>query len=251
MGIIVCLGLPGSGKTAATVREMVLNSHKKIYTNIIPKKPRKTPHIKKLDRSMIVSKEMTGYKGVKNPQPVYELKLNQDFWKGVSSDGPIDCVLDEIHTMLDARKFGSKLNKIMTDFLALIRRVLGQSQTGHGDLYLITQLDRRLDVIGREMATQIRYHVCHYSKMCMDCNAAWNESSETPEPYQKCPRCSSHKLKRYAFYIEIWKFQNMQAYQMWREFGAKMFYDHHHITDIEDYFQYYDTMQWENLISEY
>ena len=246
------LGNIGSGKSLCAVREMVQNiAHKTFYTNIIPKKPRLTPHIKVLKPEMIIEKEITGYKKKKDgsEEPVIDLKLNSKFWKEVPK--PISVVLDEAHDFMNARRSASKVNIILGKFLALTRRILGESDYADGDLIFITQLDRRIDIICREMAHQIRYHVCHYQVNCLNCGCGLMENSETPERAVICPLCHSHKLKKSNFSIEVKHFCNIFAYTGWKEFGMKTWHRHYIISDIEKYFEFYNTLQWDNLFEDY
>lgn len=236
-----------SGKTASMVREMVMNkSHRAYYTNIMPKKKKLTPQIKTINANMIIQKNIISHK--KNGEPNYELKLNEEFWRKLHE--PLNVVLDEAHMVLNPRRSMSKVNIIMTDWIAMIRRILGEADSGYGDLTLITQLPQRLDNIARDMATHIRYHIGHYKKSCTNCQLTWSESSEHPEPVWLCPRCGNFKIKKHSNMIECYHFSNMNMFLDWKMSGAKTEHRHYYITDIEDYFPYYDTLQWENLLSD-
>lgn len=198
---------------------------------------------------MIVLKEETGVK--KNGEKTYDYKLNIDFWKKQSKKQPISVVLDEAHAIIDARRSMSRTNRLFNQWLSLIRRVLGQSESGYGELVFITQLHNRIDCVAREMATQVRYHICHYSKKCKKCCSSWSESSESPEPLHVCPACGSSKVIKCNHRIESYHFKNMQAYTTWKDFGINTFYRHYLTDDIERYFPLYDTLQWENLLTNY
>ena len=251
MAIILVLGNIGSGKTLTIVREMVRNDQGlKFYTNITPAKPRLTPHIKKINASMIVLKELKATKKKRDgtEEPVYEFKLNKEFWKSI--DEPITIVLDEVHTMFDARRGFSKVNNIFGDFLAMLRRVIGEDPMVQGDLILITQLSRRVDVIGRDMVHQVRYHICHYTKQCQRCFARWHETSEVPEPVKVCPVCGHNRLKKTHLSIEVKHFAGMTAYDGWKEWGMNTWHRHYFVNDVEGYFKYYSTTQWEDMFSE-
>ncbi|MDX1373497.1 MAG: zonular occludens toxin domain-containing protein, partial [Nitrososphaeraceae archaeon] len=142
--IRISLGNPGSGKTACEVREMILNRSKRhVYTNINIKKKRTHPHIKLLKPEYIIQKEIKKIisSGKNKGTSIYDYTLNTDFWKSITD--PINVVLDEAHTIVNARRSMSKINILVTDWLALIRRVLGQSASGYGELVLITQLPNR------------------------------------------------------------------------------------------------------------
>lgn len=206
-------------------------------------------HVIPIKHEMIIKKVLTGYKKTKDGQePVYDKKLNKEYWQAIKE--PITCVLDEAHAIINARRAMSKINIIVTDWLALLRRVLGSSESGYGELILITQLPNRIDIIAREMATQIRFHKCHYKKICKRCSTVWQENSEMPEGLWECPNCHSPNIKKYDHVIEVWHFASMRHFNTWKEFGQTSFYKHYLVNDIEKYFKYYDTLQWDNLFSD-
>ena len=244
--ISIWLGLPGSGKSACAVRYMLSKAKRTTFSNIIMNTKDKMFHELKMD--MLVKKELLKTK--KDGTPVYEYKSNEEFWKKARKKyGPMNVVLDEAHIIMDSRKSQSKVNKIMNDTLAVIRRVLGSKDSHSGEMMLITQLDRRIDVIAREMATSVRYHVCHYVLKCSECKSKFPENSETPEKLLSCPCCGSTKLNKCNFNIEVWHYRNMDAYDMWKEYGMRTHHMHYFVRDIEKYFPMYDTEQWENMLS--
>lgn len=245
--IRISLGNVGSGKTACEVREMALNRlNRKIYSNIITK----IPHCMALSSDMIVQKNIVSVKKTRQGEerPVYDLTLNVDYWKNIKE--PINVVLDEAHSIMNSRRSMSKANILISDWLALIRRVLGATSEGYGELVLVTQLRNRIDIIARDMAHQIRYHVCHFNKRCRRCGISWSESSEQPEGQWSCLSCGSTELVKEGHVIEVWHFQGFDMYDAWKEFGQKSFYKHYYITDIEKYFHLYNTLQWDNLFSD-
>lgn len=248
--IKIILGNVGSGKTAFAVREMCLNQNRrKTYSNIktnLPNQINITPE-------MIITKEIVDYKRNKRTgenEPVYNFKLNMDYWQKLKNV-PLNVILDEAHLIINARRSMSKVNIIVGDWMALIRRVLGQAESGYGELVLISQLPRRLDVIAKDMATCIIYTKCHYLKSCKKCGVTWRENSEMPESINECPNCNAWQIKKYNHSLEVWHFKNMLNFQMWNDFQQKNYYKHYVITDIEDYFKHYDTMSWDNLFSAY
>lgn len=245
--IKILLGSVGSGKTASCVRELVLNpSNKVTYSNIITNK---IPNNIVIDHKMIVQKELLKEK--RTGEKVYSYKLNRKFWEeAVEKHKSINVIIDEAHTILSSRKSMSKINQILTDWMALLRRVLGSTTAGYGELTLISQLDRRLDIIAREMATKVMYHLCIYKKKCKKCHLYWHETNETAEPRMFCPRCRNTDLIKYDHIIEVWHFVNVDKYVSWKYFGKKTYHLHYFITDIEKYFPYYNTLQWDNLIAE-
>lgn len=246
------LGNVGSGKTACYVREMYKNpTHRKTYSNIVT---RNIDNNVQITSDMLVKKEVAGYKkkkGQDEPSPVYEKKFNKEFWMDVTKkEKCINVTLDEAHTLMDARRSMSTRNKIMGDYMAMLRRILGSSPSGYGTLTLITQLDRRIDVIAREMSTQVRFHRCHYNKLCQSCGAFWKESNDDPEPAYSCLSCGSPDIKMCNHVIEVWHFKNIDAYDQWLNWGQKTFHLHYVVRDIHKYFKFYDTLQWDNLFTE-
>ena len=243
------IGKMGSGKTACMVREMILNKDDKTtFANIIIHK--KCKNVVQIKREMIINREQISTK--KDGTPIYKYEFNSEFWKETRQKyNGINVVLDEAHTLIDSRRAMSKENVIMNDFMALLRRILGDSGDGYGELVLITQLGRRLDVIARELATSVHYHIAHYQRQCRGCCYTFNEHNEINDKINICPICGNNKFKKFKFIIEKFEFENVDMCDIWIETGRKTYFKHYYITDIEQYFPYYDTFQWENLISEY
>jgi len=225
------------------VRNLVLNPAKRTtYSNIITKGIKSnvviTPEI-------IINKQEVSRK--KNGTVVYDMSLNKDFWKNIKE--PINVVIDEAHSIINSRRSMSKVNVIMSDWMSLIRRVLGADSTGYGELVLITQLYNRIDIIAREMATQIRFHRCHYLKECLNCGKKWKEHNDMPEPQWNCTRCKSHNIKKFNHIIEVFHFRNMDFFLDWEQDGRPTYHRHYYVRDIEKYFGNYDTLQWDNMFS--
>ncbi len=240
------LGNVGSGKTASMVREMMLNTDEKTtFSNIMIKN--KKANVVQISRDMIFIEKEFIEKGKK----VIKTIFNADFWKGVKDKYPngINVVIDEAHTLINSRRAMSKDNVIMNDFMSLLRRILGDSG-GYGELVLITQLGRRIDVNARELATSIHYHICHYQRNCSKCDLHFWETNEIYEKPKVCPLCGG-KLTKSNFVIEKFEFDNIENLDLWLDYKQKTYKRHYYITDIEKYFKFYDTFQWENLISEY
>ena len=245
--IRIFLGNIGSGKTAMAIREMIhSNPNMKTYSNIITKKQVRNTTI---SAGMIIKKEVMKIK--KTGEAVYKKTLNVEYWKKVQEkEGAINVILDEAHTIINPRRSMSDTNKVMTDFLALLRRILGNSPAGYGQLTLITQLDRRIDVIAVEMATNVRFHLCHYLKTCQKCGNVYRENNDHPDPIFQCPNCSSWDIVKHSHIIEVWEFSNMDKYKAWDEFRYRTYFKHYYVNDIENYFSLYNTLQWDNLISD-
>ena len=246
--IKLVLGNIGSGKTATVVRYLKQNPHKIFLTNI-DTKGRDFKHVLKLKSDMVIRKEVIKVK--KDGTEVYKLKLNIQFWKDlIKKYKAVNVVIDEAHIFFNPRRSMSKLNIIMTDFLALLRRVLGSTE-GTGELILITQLSRRLDVIAKEMATDVSYCIHHYKMKCSKCKSTWQENNEQADIKFNCPRCNSHFIKRIKSYIEIYKFKNIDLFNSWYNMRYKGYYSHYMISDIEKIFGNYETLQFNDLFSEY
>lgn len=196
---------------------------------------------------MIFKKEIKRYK--KNGEPEYKLKFNKEFWlEAQKKYKNFNVILDEAHILLSSRNSMSTKNKIMMDFLAVIRKIIG-GQVENYILY-ISQLDRRLDIIAREMCNNVKYCRCWFNKTCKECNYTWIENNETPEPLFNCPRCQAKRPEKTNHLIEVWHFQNINLYESWRVFGLKTYHQRYFITDIEQYFGFYNTLQWDNLLSD-
>ncbi len=247
--IRIIVGNVGSGKTALAVREMFHNVNKRnTYTNI----QTQLPNTVEINAEMIMKQEIVDHKTNKKTGetiPIYKQTLNIDYWKAIKE--PINVTLDEAHSIINARRSMSKTNIIITDWIALIRRILGENSTGYGTLTFITQLPKRIDSIAREMATQIIYCRMHYQMKCAECATYWTENTEMPETVQSCPRCNSIKLIKSHHTIEAWNFKNIDHYELWYEMNKQTFYKHYFIKDISKYFNLYNTLQWDNLFSTY
>jgi hypothetical protein len=252
MAIILFLGNIGSGKTVSAVKEMVDNvDNRKFYTDIIPTKQRLTPQIVQLNPDMMVIKQLKRTLKHRDgkTEDVYDYKLNDQFWLDRRNEKK-SIVIDECHKYMDARRSYSKVNKLFNDFLALARRIVEDSQGG-GNMIFITQLGRRADVILREMAHEVKYHKCWYHKTCKSCGAHWQEHSDMPDGarFHVCPACHGYDLVKHGHVIEVFCFDSIKTFQLWDEFGknTQMFYKRYFISDITNYFKYYDTHQWSNM----
>lgn len=241
-------GNVGSGKSASMVRYMRNNPQKKFITNInVHGKGFK--NVMKLKAEMIIKREPTGVK--RNGQETFKLKLNIDFWRDlVKKEGEINIIIDEAHIFLNPRRSQSSLNLCMTDWLALLRRIVG-SNDNNGDLILITQLSRRLDIIAKEMATNVKFCIHHYVTRCSNCQLQWEETNETPNKFKVCPRCNSFRINKVKSIIEIFEFKNVDAFMQYKEMGIKSYYKRYLIKDIETIFGNYDTLQFEDMLSNY
>jgi len=237
------LGNVGSGKTACAVREMMLNKkHIHYYTNISTTK--KHPHIHKITAENLIKKEITyGKLGKKN----VSLSFNKEFWINIPK--PISIVIDEAHIFLNPRRSMSKLSQIMLDFVSLARR-FSESSTHQGDLIFITQLGNRVDYIIREMSHHVVTHVCFFTSECMKCGLSWNENSNLAEPIELCPSCGHYRINKKNHKIVQTHYASIGHYENARDFGSKTYYRRMQVNDIQETFGKYDSLQWDDLISD-
>lgn len=250
--IKIVLGNLGSGKTAYMVREMALNlNNRRTYSNIITNLKNQV----NISPEMIIKKEVVGYKVNKSTnekEEIYKYKLNKEYWTEVlKKEKAINICLDESANLIDSRRSQTNVNIIFTQWLFMLRRIIGQTQSGYGELTFITQLLSTIDNRARDLATNIVYTIGHFQKTCEMCGASWQENSEMPEGYIVCPMCKSNKIFKHSHRTEVWAFPNINLFQMWHQFGQKTFYKHFIINNIEDYMSSYNHLQWEFLFEGY
>lgn len=245
MGIIIRLGGVGSGKSLCAVRELVkgLNGLE-TYTNIETKG---IPNVTKLKPEMIIKRDIISVN--KQGTPKFKMTVNSEFWKSLPKG--VNILIDEFHSLADSRRAMSNVNKTVNDFIALIRRVLGENSGQSGDLIVITQLERRIDVVLKELATLILFHICYYQKGCNDCGHSWSESSETAEKLSYCTRCMGHNLEKFNHEIHIHYFSNIMSFYQWQYYNKRVQIRIQVLKNMDKYFKYYNTVQWDNMFSEY
>lgn len=254
--IRIFLGNVGSGKTISAVKELVDGKDNPYslptFSNIITKKKGKyaLPKNHPIKRDMLIKKDIVRVK--KDGSPEYTLSFNKEFWlKQKEKYNGFNIVLDEAHTLIDARRFMSKQNKVLNDFLALIRKI-AQNPNSDATLTLISQLGNRLDLTARQLCTEVRYHIGLYDKVCSKCRAYWSEHSNMSD-YQKlkqCPNCESYKIKKCNHRVLIHFFNNMKEYDEWNISGINSMRKTVQVSDMQYYFPFYDTYQLDDLISE-
>jgi hypothetical protein len=254
--IRIFLGNVGSGKTISIIRELVENKtnpyYLHTYSNIITKKKGKyaLPNNTSITRDMLIKKEVTKVK--KDGTEEYKTTFNKEFWTTQKGTHPaFNIVIDEAHTVMNARSAMSKQNKVMGDFLALIRKI-ANNPNSEATLTLISQIDSRIDIIAREMCTEVRYHIGLYDKRCKKCGAYWSEHSEMSDfqKHKTCMICGSYNIEKFNLRILVHFFQSMTDYQNWKYDGIDTTIKTIIITNIQKYFPYYDTFQMDDLISE-
>lgn len=254
--IRIFLGNVGSGKTISAVKELVDGLENPFslpcYSNIVTKARGKYA-IKNnimLTRDMLIQKELVETK--RNGTEVFKTKFNSEYWIDAKKQhNGFNVVIDEAHSLMDSRSFMSRQNRIINDFLALIRKVCSNPNTD-STLTLISQLDSRLDLNARKMCTEVRFHICLYDKNCSKCGAYWVEHSELSD-FKKnkcCPNCGNYQLKKTNYRLLVHFFDNMREYEDWRYHKINTIQQTVKISGIEKYFKYYDTFQMSDLISE-
>ena len=246
--ITICLGNVGSGKTATAVKYMLDNPQKIFYTNINVY-GKNTKHIHKIKAEHLVKKTLI--KTMKDGTPVYKKEFNKEFWLETKEKYQmLNVVIDEAHIFFNPRRSMSTTNIIMSDFLSLLRRIVGGVDGEKGELLLITQLSRRLDVIAKELSRHVFYCINHSTRVCDKCKLTYNQHNEIAELVYSCKHCGK-KLKLIKQNIEQYHFKNIENFNSWFEFGSKSYYKRIVITDIENYFKHYDTLQWDDVFSEF
>lgn len=223
---------------------MALTPYITYYSNI---KTAGLSNVHTLNQSMIIKKEATG--AVSRGRPVYELTLNKEFWENVKK--PVSVVLDEAHSIFNARSSMSKSSKISTQWISLLRKMLGQNDSGYGNLIMISQLSRRVDVIIREMAHRVEFFRGYYTKGCRTCGISWKEHSDMPEQRTICKRCKGHDLFKKDYKTLLYKFSSVRAFDLWRETGMNTAYKITWIVNSEKYFKNFDTLQLDDLFSDF
>lgn len=243
--ITLFLGNVGSGKTASAVWEVINKPYRKYYTNI----KIKAKNAISIKGDMIIKKELqrTVNKKDGTQKPIYDISLNKEFWMNVEK--PISIILDETDQYLFARSGMSKTNKIMSQWLSMIRRVLGQGDV-NAELILITQLSRKMDVIGREMAHNIKYFLCTYLIQCKKCGATYQENSDMPKKMELC-ECGGYRFNKHSHVITVYCFADIDAFTGWKEWGMKTYYENYNILDIHKTFDKYDSYQWDDMFEDF
>ncbi len=85
---------------------------------------------------------------------------------------------------------------------------------------------------------------------CSNCYRSLWHNSELKET-EFCRFCGSWELTRKNFRVQIFRFHTFSDYLKWSEGWGKFYFEKYWIMDIENYFQYYDTHQIENIFDEY
>jgi hypothetical protein len=242
-------GNVGSGKTASMVLYMKNNPHKTFITNIHVR-GQGFKHVMLLKAEMIIKKEVTGVK--RNGKEVYKATFNKEFWQDlIKKHGEMNIIIDEAHAFgLNPRRSMSSLNLVMTDFVALIRRVLG-SADNTGDAFFISQLSHRLDPKLRDMAEKVFYMINHYICECSICHQKWAETNETARKFELCPRCRDYRFKKIHSEIEVFEFASNDKFIEWKDYKIRSYYNRYIQKNIMQIYGNYDTVQIDDILSQY
>lgn len=240
--IRIFLGKLGSGKTISAVRELALNeSDRRTYTNIMTKKIK---GVKKIKPNYIIKKF---YPKEKKGKPDYD--LNVSYWN--KQKKPLNILWDEIHLTAPSRASATKINLVLSRFIAMARRITGFDKRGYGQFTFIAQKERTIDINVRELASEIIYHVSHWVQRCEDCGCKVMVNSEM-QVINKCPTCRSWKIVRQELFIEVIKFNEWDKFYKWSlKLKGKYYFERYIINDIEKYFKFYDTLQMSDIWDSY
>lgn len=141
--IIAIVGGVGSGKTLSTVKNIVQFKGKE-FTNFNLKGGIEYQRIKKTDL-LRWDEKTKRYLGV-----------NWKFWDDVRKKyKKFSIFFDEVDNMISARASMTKENRLMTQWISQIRKILSDDPDNH--IYIITQTPRKIDINWREL-THIVIH---------------------------------------------------------------------------------------------
>lgn len=246
--IRIYLGRLGSAKTVSTVREILRDESNRItYTNINIKK---TKNVRKIRAENLIKKTLVSEKTKRDgsTEQKFKYEFNLDFW--LKQKKPLNIVWDEIHFIANSRESQSKLNRVMSRFLSMGRRITGFDKKGYGHFIFIAQTSRTIDVNIKDLCNEIKYFILFWHLKCKNCQVSLWHNSELKET-EFCKFCGSWDLERSNFRVQIFRFHNFSDYLKWSEGWGQFYFEKSWITDIENYFQYYDTHQTENIFDEY
>jgi len=246
--IRLVFGNLGSGKTLVLVRELKLNrtecvTFSNIDTTLIPNNIKITADMlfKKVVKSV---NKKTGAK-------TYKLAFNKEFWIAVKNElKHFNIIIDEAHIFMGSRDSMSSRNKILSNFLSIGRKLIGGDRTN--SITLVSQTDKRVDVNARDLATLISYRRMFYFVTCFKCGYKYSECNETPKIIINCPKCKARITQKNQsnHIVECLEFNNMESYQAWKYFGEKAYFERSFVTDVNKYFDSYQTLQWEDLLGD-
>lgn len=240
--IRVFLGNLGSGKSACAVKEIIdSESNRKTYTNLNTNNVKNAVFIKPSDIIQIIPNPKDKKKEL--------FQLNIKYWK--KQKKPLNVLWDEIHLTANSRKSTSKVNMVLSQFMAMARRITGFDKRGYGHFTFIAQKERTIDVNIRELCNEIIYHISYWRITCNDCGKFVYWTSEKQQ-LEQCLNCGSWDIFKDDVYVLRLFFNKWENYYRYTEGEQGRFhFKRQFVYDIEDYFQYYDTMQISNVWDSY
>lgn len=241
--IRIYLGKLGSAKTLSAVREIALDrSGRMNYSNI------KTdlPNCTLIKGENIINKIPTGIK--KGGQEIFKYEFNIEFWN--KQKKPLNIIWDEIHFVANSRTSQTGLNRCMSRFLSMGRRITGSDNAGYGHFIFIAQTPRTIDINIKELCNEIRHHILFWILQCLKCHKQVWINSEMKE-IETCMFCGSWKLNRHNFKAQVFKFKDFWYYQGWLDQRLKTYSEKYWIFDVEDYFKHFNTHQIENIFDQF
>ena len=210
------------------------NSGLPIFTNIKTRNFKKATYV---SNDKILKKE-TVLVGKKEK---IQISFNREFW--LSLPKPCSIYLDEIHFIADSRESQSQSNKAVTELISMARRIIGFDKYGYGDFTVIAQRLGSIDKRLRELATCIIWNKLHWTFYCENCE--WVKYWNSDDPNLKtCPNCDNRSLVKSDYFTERLFFNTIEALIDWLFNKDKTYYDRDIISDIEDYFKYFYTLQY-------
>ena len=236
--IRVFLGNLGSGKTACAVKEIMDDESGRLtYTNTRLIRVPNTVFIRPCDVIQVVKDKDNEKKRL--------YQLNVEYWK--KQKKPLNVLWDEIHLTASARRSMSKANLVLSQFLAMARRITGFDKRGYGCFTFVAQKERTIDVNIRELCNEIIYHISYWKLTCEDCGRYTYPNSEQQQ-ILRCLACGSWNVQKSDLYILRMFFNKWENYYRWCEGeGGRFHFKRQFVYDIEDYFKHYDTLQISNI----
>ncbi len=241
------MGKLGSGKSISAIREIANDKSGRMnYSNI----KNDLKNCKMIRGSDIIKKILVSTKEKKDGsvEEKFKYEFNMAYW--LKQKKPLNIIWDEIHFVANSRSSQSSLNKCMGKFLSSGRRIVGMDEGGYGHFIFLAQASRTIDVNIRDLCNEVRYHIMWWISECKMCGKGRWVTSEVKE-VEFCIFCGSWKLLRRNFMVQVYKFYDFIDYQKWNEGWGKFYFEKVWITDVEDYFEHYNTHQIEGIFDEF
>jgi hypothetical protein len=69
--------------------------------------------------------------------------------------------------------------------------------------------------------------------------------------FRTCPKCHDWRINKIKNNIEVIRFKNIDNFEIYRQTGQRTYYSRYLIKNIEEIFKNFDTLQWEDMLSEF